>query len=213
MCVRPPRWKTEPSFSPELRDGHLCALFITKTFKMFSRLDGSSRCVAAPSASWQPQFSFWNVNKAVLRAGWQAWSSDCPHSPPLPWPGQKTFTYSYVLCFAAMAPFKAVSAPPNIPVFDFKSTSKVTRVTYGAIKPTHSKALMKSVILSKCITAIKDADNDFKGGGGDNCVIITAWKSSQESGKGRERREEEERRPTEVTSLLAWITIIIVMTL
>ncbi len=50
--------------------------FHNKDFQMFSRLDGSSRCVATPSASWimswHRQFSFWNINKVVIIAAWQA---------------------------------------------------------------------------------------------------------------------------------------------
>lgn len=69
------RWKTEPSFPPARGRASLHS-FHNKDFQMFSRLDGSSCCVATPPASWimswHRQFSFWNINKAVISAARQA---------------------------------------------------------------------------------------------------------------------------------------------
>lgn len=86
------RWKTEPSFvllppsPPSIPDWHRSTRFTTKAPKMFSRLDGSSRCVAAPSASWiaswQPRFNFWNINKALRRIGWQDPAASLPFFLP-----------------------------------------------------------------------------------------------------------------------------------
>lgn len=69
---------------------------------MFSRLDGSSRCVATPSASWimswHCRLRFWNINKAAASAGCLAPAGLLPSclGPPL-WVGTRDI---HMLLFA-----------------------------------------------------------------------------------------------------------------